>query len=103
VTAKPEVERFDAELAHGIMLSCRAAWAPSGVPRVMLLHGFPEGAFIWDGVMQRLAAAVRCVAPNLRGYERSSAPVQVAAYRARHLVADRRGPGSKRKVRRSMC
>jgi pimeloyl-ACP methyl ester carboxylesterase len=88
VTATPEVERFDAVLPHGIMLSCRAAGPPSGAPRVMLLHGFPEAAFIWDDVMRRLGATARCVAPNLRGYERSSAPVHIAAYHARYLVAD---------------
>jgi pimeloyl-ACP methyl ester carboxylesterase len=38
--------------------------------------------------MQRLAPRARCVAPNLRGFERSSAPSDVAAYRAKHLVAD---------------
>jgi epoxide hydrolase 4 len=81
------VELFDAALPHGITLSCRAA-GHAGAPRVMLLHGFPEGAFIWDAVMQRLTSRARCVAPNLRGYERSSAPADVLAYRARHLVAD---------------
>ena len=30
----------------------------------------------------------RCVAPNLRGYERSSQPADVEAYRAKHLVQD---------------
>jgi epoxide hydrolase 4 len=81
------VECFDAVLPHGITLSCRAA-GPHDAPHVLLLHGFPEGAFVWDEVMQRLSASVRCVAPNLRGYERSSAPADVAAYRTRHLVAD---------------
>jgi epoxide hydrolase 4 len=80
------IERFDALLPHGITLSCRAAGA--GAPRVMLLHGFPEAAFVWDEVMQALAGRARCIAPNLRGYERSSAPADVQAYRARHLVAD---------------
>ena len=81
------VQAFDAALPHGITLSCRALRAP-GRPRVLLLHGFPEGAFIWDEVMQALAGRADCLAPNLRGYERSSAPADVAAYRARHLVAD---------------
>jgi pimeloyl-ACP methyl ester carboxylesterase len=79
---------FDRTLEHGITLSCRANEAPAGTPRVLLLHGFPEGAFIWDKVLQRLAGRVQCLAPNLRGYERSSAPADVEAYRARHLVAD---------------
>jgi pimeloyl-ACP methyl ester carboxylesterase len=81
------VETFDAALPHGIVLSCRAGGA-AGAPRVMLLHGFPEGAFIWDEVIERLDRVAHCVAPNLRGYERSSAPADVAAYRARHLVTD---------------
>lgn len=81
------VECFDAELRHGITLSCRAAGPPEA-PRALLLHGFPEGAFVWDEVMLRLSASVRCVAPNLRGYERSSAPAEVEAYQAKHLVAD---------------
>lgn len=84
-----KIECFDVELPHGITLSCRAAGpARGGVPRVLFLHGFPEAAFAWDGVMQRLAPGVRCVAPNLRGFERSSAPPGVEAFRARHLVAD---------------
>ncbi len=58
----------------------------------MFLHGFPEGAFIWDGVMAHFAlpenGAYRCVAPNLRGFERSSAPEDAKAYRAKFLVQD---------------
>ena len=77
----------DVTLSHGITLSCREA-GPEGAPLVVLLHGFPEGAFVWDDVMLRLAPRLRCVAPNLRGYERSSAPAEVGAYRAKHLVTD---------------
>jgi len=80
------IETFNAVLPHGITLHTRACGR--GARQVMLLHGFPEAAFVWDGLMQRLAPHARCVAPNLRGYERSSAPTDPAAYRARHLVAD---------------
>lgn len=79
---------FDSALPHGITLSCRANAQVAGLPRALLLHGFPEAAFVWDEVMQRLDGRVQCVAPNLRGYERSSAPTDVQAYRAKHLVAD---------------
>ena len=68
------MELFEQTLPHGIRLSCRASGALDAPRRVMLLHGFPEGAFVWDQVMQRLADKARCVAPNLRGFERSSAP-----------------------------
>ncbi len=79
------VETFDLALPGGIRLACRAAGRGA---RVMLLHGFPEAAFVWDEVMGLVAGAARCVAPNLRGYAGSSAPAGVEAYKPRHLVAD---------------
>ncbi|MBL0919454.1 MAG: alpha/beta hydrolase [Hydrogenophaga sp.] len=85
------IETFDAALPHGITLSCRAA-GERGRPVVVFLHGFPEAAFVWDELLEHFAqpahGGYRCVAPNLRGYERSSAPTEVSAYRARHLVQD---------------
>jgi pimeloyl-ACP methyl ester carboxylesterase len=90
----PGIATLDVELPHGITLSCRAAGMAPGavgsaeVPRVLFLHGFPEAAFAWDEVLLRLAPQVSGIAPNLRGFERSSAPREVAAYRPRHLVAD---------------
>ena len=77
---------FDQALPHGITLACRAVG--SGRPRVLLLHGFPEAAFVWDEVMQSLAPQLACLAPNLRGYPGSSAPTEVSAYRAKSLVGD---------------
>jgi epoxide hydrolase 4 len=81
------IERFHAVLPHGITLSCRAA-GPQGAPLLLFLHGFPEAAFVWDGLLERFADRYRCVAPNLRGFELSTAPAEVNAYRAKHLVAD---------------
>ena len=85
------IDTFDAVLPHGITLSCRASGEP-GQPVLLFLHGFPEAAFVWDGMLEHFAQPAnggwRCVAPNLRGYERSSAPTDVKAYRARHLLQD---------------
>lgn len=81
------IETFQAALPHGITLSCRAAGAP-GAPLLMFLHGFPEAAFVWDELLVHFGARYRCVAPNLRGFEQSSAPAEVEAYRAKHLMAD---------------
>lgn len=81
------VERLRIELPHGIALSCRVA-GPEGAPVLLFLHGFPEAAFVWDETLRHFAGRFRCVAPNLRGYEQSSAPAEVEAYRAKHLVAD---------------
>ena len=79
------------ELPHGITLSCRTA-GEKGRPVLMFLHGFPEAAFVWDQLLEHFSqpqnGGYRCVAPNLRGYERSSAPLDVAAYRAKFLVQD---------------
>ena len=78
-------------LPHGITLSCRSAGEP-GRPVLVFLHGFPEGAFVWDALLAHFSKAenggYRCVAPNLRGFEQSSAPSEVSAYRPKHLVQD---------------
>ena len=81
------IEQFQATLPHGITLSCRAA-GRQGAPLLLFLHGFPEAAFVWDATLEHFAHHYRCVAPNLRGFERSSAPAEAQAYRAKHLVAD---------------
>ncbi|MCS6810051.1 MAG: alpha/beta hydrolase, partial [Tepidimonas sp.] len=85
------IETFELALPHGITLSVRAAGQP-GRPVLMFLHGFPEAAFVWDEALVRLANPAqggwRCIAPNLRGYERSSAPAAADQYRVRHLVQD---------------
>ena len=78
-------------LPHGITLACRTAGAP-GRPVLLFLHGFPEGAFVWDALLAHFAdpanGGYRCVAPWMRGFGPSSAPAEVAAYRAKHLVQD---------------
>ena len=85
------IETFQQTLPHGITLSCRAAGA-RGRPVLMFLHGFPEAAFVWDALLEHFAqpahGGYRCIAPNLRGFEKSSQPVDVKAYRAKALVQD---------------
>ena len=78
-------------LSNGITLNCRMAGA-EGRPVMLFLHGFPEAAFVWDEMLAFFSDPAHggylCVAPNLRGYAGSSAPSDVAAYRAKHLVQD---------------
>jgi epoxide hydrolase 4 len=85
------IERYQQPLPHGITLSCRAT-GERGRPVLMFLHGFPEAAFVWDELLEHFArpehGGYRCVAPNLRGYERSSQPTDVKAYRPKELVQD---------------
>lgn len=87
----PDIQIWQQDLPHGITLSCRAC-GESNRPVLLFLHGFPEGAWVWDPLLLHFSkpenGGYRCVAPNLRGYERSSAPDDVKAYRAKHLVQD---------------
>ncbi len=87
----PDIRLERIALPHGITLSCRSAGQP-GRPVLMFLHGFPEAAFVWDGLLAHFSQPAHggyfCIAPNLRGYADSSAPTEVEAYRARHLLQD---------------
>ena len=90
-TSPTDIQTWQQDLPHGITLSCRAC-GERGRPVLMFLHGFPEAAWVWDPLLVHFSkpenGGYRCVAPNLRGYERSSAPDDVKAYRAKHLVQD---------------
>ena len=85
------IETFQQALPHGITLGCRAS-GERGRPVLMFLHGFPEGAFVWDALLTYFSRAenggYRCIAPYLRGFGPSSAPTEVSAYRPKHLVQD---------------
>ncbi|MFT4242957.1 MAG: alpha/beta fold hydrolase [Acidovorax sp.] len=85
------IETRSTALPHGITLECRVSGV-AGRPVLLFLHGFPEGAFIWDEQLAHFSrpenGGYRCVAPYLRGYGPSSSPADVQAYRAKHLVQD---------------
>lgn len=86
-----DIETFQQTLPHGITLSCRATGV-RGRPVLMFLHGFPEAAFVWDTLLKHFAqpenGGYRCIAPNLRGFEKSSSPTEVSAYRVKFLMQD---------------
>ncbi len=64
--------------------------AGEGEP-LLFLHGFPEYWGAWKRVMADLSKDFRVIAPDLRGYNRTSRPEGVEAYGIQHLVADVRG------------
>jgi pimeloyl-ACP methyl ester carboxylesterase len=66
---------------------------PTGdAPLVVLLHGFPEFWYAWRHQLDALAdAGYRVVAPDMRGYNRSSQPTGVDSYAPEKLVGDVRG------------
>ncbi len=56
---------------------------------VLLLHGWPDTGDLWRQVTPRLAEnGYRVIAPDLRGFGRSSRPAQVRAYSVRAHVGD---------------
>jgi pimeloyl-ACP methyl ester carboxylesterase len=64
---------------------------PDGEP-VLLLHGFPEGAYCWRHVTPALAdAGFRTVAPDQRGYSPRARPTAPDDYRMDLLVGDALG------------
>ncbi|MFN8527593.1 MAG: alpha/beta hydrolase [Anaerolineae bacterium] len=73
---------------NGVTLHVVQAGPKDGEP-VLLLHGFPEFWYGWKAQIQALAAAgFRVWAPDQRGYNLSSKPKAVEAYRMHQLVAD---------------
>jgi pimeloyl-ACP methyl ester carboxylesterase len=58
-------------------------------PAVVLLHGFPESWFSWRKQIPALAdVGYRVIAPDLRGYNESSKPHGVEAYKLTEVVRD---------------
>ncbi len=57
-------------------------------PLMLFLHGFPEAWFTWEKQLQTFAASHTVVAPDLRGYNLSDKPMEVADYRPSMLVED---------------
>lgn len=58
-----------------------------GVP-VVMLHGWPESSFCWEGVASHLDPAFRVIAPDLRGLGDSERTTDVNAYRKVELAKD---------------
>ena len=60
-----------------------------GGPLVLLCHGFPESWCSWRHQLAALASAgYRAVAPDMRGYGGTDAPLDVASYTMLHHVGD---------------
>jgi pimeloyl-ACP methyl ester carboxylesterase len=73
---------------HANGIDIHLAEAGAG-PAVLLLHGFPELWYSWRHQVVALAdAGYRAIAPDLRGYGRTTAPAAVEDYAMVHMVAD---------------
>jgi pimeloyl-ACP methyl ester carboxylesterase len=72
----------------GVHLSVIDEGDPSGTP-VLLVHGFPDSAFMWRHQIPALVdAGYRVIAPDLRGLGASDKPHEVESYRLRVVVND---------------
>jgi epoxide hydrolase A/B len=72
--------------ANGIDMFVREAGQG---PLVMLCHGWPELSYSWRHQITALAAAgFRVVAPDMRGFGRTSAPAEIGAYTIFDTVGD---------------
>lgn len=62
---------------------------PLDGPLLILLHGFPESGRAWRKLMEPLASqGFHVIAPDMRGYGASEAPVGIRHYRLATLVND---------------
>lgn len=74
-------------LSTGVELDMWTAGDPASPP-VIFLHGFPESHRTWAHQIKGLSDRFYCIAPDQRGYARSSKPAEVSDYRISKLVAD---------------
>jgi pimeloyl-ACP methyl ester carboxylesterase len=75
------VETGDARLAVYVS-------GPRDAPPVLLVHGYPDSAAVWEPVRALLDARYRVVTYDVRGAGASEAPATRSAYRLERLAAD---------------
>jgi pimeloyl-ACP methyl ester carboxylesterase len=84
-TASSEVKEYDVA-TNGISLHVTEQGAGAAV---LFCHGFPDTSYTWRRQMKAVAAAgYRAIAPDMRGYGRSSAPADATLYMPLQTVGD---------------
>ncbi|MFL9866181.1 alpha/beta fold hydrolase [Paraburkholderia fungorum] len=61
---------------------------PRDAPPIVLVHGYPDSAAVWEPVRAQLDARYRVISYDVRGAGASGAPESRAAYRLDRLAAD---------------
>ncbi len=74
-------------LSTGVELDVWTAGNPAHPP-IIFLHGFPESHRTWRHQMAALSDRYYCIAPDQRGYARSSKPGEIRDYTVPTLIAD---------------
>ncbi|CAN5489158.1 epoxide hydrolase EphM [soil metagenome] len=85
MTHKPDMQRVD--LSTGVTLDVAVAGDPASPP-IIFLHGFPESHRTWRHQIPDLARDHFVLAPDQRGYARSSKPAAVSDYTPDKIVGD---------------
>jgi len=75
------------ELENGARLHY-ASSGTKGAPMLLFVHGFPQAWFEWEAQLEAFGRDYFAVAPDLRGFNLSSKPKEVEAYRAVNIVDD---------------
>lgn len=76
-----------ATLPNGTRLHYASA-GQRGKPLMLFVHGFPEFWYEWEAQLAEFGRTHFAVAPDLRGFNLSSKPADVKAYRPRHIAED---------------
>ncbi|PQV48001.1 alpha/beta fold hydrolase [Paraburkholderia sp. BL21I4N1] len=61
---------------------------PRDAPPIVLVHGYPDSAAVWEPVRAQLDARYRVISYDVRGAGASEAPATRGAYRLERLAAD---------------
>jgi pimeloyl-ACP methyl ester carboxylesterase len=83
-------QNFDLQsipLTTGVTLDVAVAGDPANPP-IILLHGFPESHRTWRHIIPDLAQDHFVLAPDQRGFARSSKPADVSDYTPDKIVGD---------------
>jgi epoxide hydrolase 4 len=78
-----------ARVGEGVDLHYMETGDPAG-KLILFVHGFPEFWYEWHAQLDHFGRDHHAVACDLRGYNRSSKPEGVEAYKPKHLVEDLR-------------
>lgn len=71
----------------GVRLACYAD-GPEDAATIVLIHGYPDSAHVWDAVVAELADDYRCIRYDVRGAGRSERPRRTGDYALTHLQKD---------------
>ena len=62
--------------------------AADGKPTIVLVHGYPDSARVWDAIAEKLAPQFHVVSYDVRGAGQSTVPKRIRDYRILELMGD---------------